>query len=126
LNYSAFPLGLCQAAFEAEKKDRLEREAKIQDNLSKHEHETFQRFEVERVRHPNAVTVLHGMSRAIAVVLCVCAGRQDTREKTHKAIKDRLDVAIASRTKADEKFQAFVASEIADIKNCIRREEEVW
>ena len=38
-----------QAAFEAERKDRMEREGRIQSNLSKHEHETFERFEAERV-----------------------------------------------------------------------------
>lgn len=44
------PPRIVQAAFDAEKKDRLEREARIQANLSKHEHETFQQFELERVR----------------------------------------------------------------------------
>ena len=43
---------LCQAAFEAERKDRMEREGRIQSNLSKHEHETMERFEAERVRAP--------------------------------------------------------------------------
>lgn len=39
-----------QVLFEAERQDRLVREAKIQENLSKHEHETFVRFDEERVR----------------------------------------------------------------------------
>jgi hypothetical protein len=39
-----------QAAFEAERKDRMEREGRIQTNLSRHEHETGVHFEEERVR----------------------------------------------------------------------------
>ena len=50
---------------------------------------------------------------------------QDTRERAHRAIKDRMDAAISSRAKADDKFQSFVATEIADIKNAIRTETEV-
>ncbi len=41
---------LWQAAFEAERKDRMEREGRIQSNLSKHEHDTMVHFEEERVR----------------------------------------------------------------------------
>lgn len=50
---------------------------------------------------------------------------QDTRERAHRAIKDRMDAAISSRAKADDKFQSFVATEIAEIKNAIRTETEV-
>ena len=38
-----------QAAFEAERKDRLVREGRIASNLSAHEHETGVHFEEERV-----------------------------------------------------------------------------
>jgi hypothetical protein len=50
---------------------------------------------------------------------------QDTREKVHTSVKDKLDLTITSRSKADEKFQGFVASEIAEIRNAIRIEAEV-
>lgn len=41
------------------------------------------------------------------------------------SIKERLEAAVASRAKGDEKFQTFVAAELADIKNAIRKEEEI-
>lgn len=43
----------------------------------------------------------------------------------HTSVKDKLDLTITSRSKADEKFQGFVASEIAEIRNAIRIEAEV-
>lgn len=86
-----------QEVFEAEKKSRLERESKIASNLATHEAETKESFEGERSK----------------------------REKVYLELKTKLDDAIRSRTKADEKFQSFVSEEIASIKNAIRKEEEV-
>ena len=43
----------------------------------------------------------------------------------YQELKTKLDDAIRSRTKGDEKFQAFVAEEIASIKNAISKEQEV-
>ncbi len=56
--------------------------------------------------------------------LLIVVAVQDTRERAHRAIKDRMDAAITSRAKADDKFQSFVATEIAEIKNAIRTETE--
>jgi len=50
---------------------------------------------------------------------------QTAREKVYQQLKTKLDNAIRSRTKGDEKFQAFVAEEIASIKNAIRKEQDV-
>ena len=50
---------------------------------------------------------------------------QAAREKVHTAIKNKLDAAIVSRSKADEKFQSFVSEELAAIKNSIRVESQV-
>ena len=40
-------------------------------------------------------------------------------------LKTKLDDAITLRSKADDKFQRFVAEEIASLRNAIRHEEQV-
>lgn len=86
-----------QAIFDAEVKSRLEREAKIAADLAEAEAETKVNFETERTH----------------------------RETVYQGLKTKLDDAIRSRTKGDEKFQAFVAEEIASIKNAIRKEQDI-
>lgn len=86
-----------QEVFEAERVSRLQREGKIAADLAEHETDTKESFEKER----------------------------GNREKVYLELKTKLDDAVRSRTKADEKFQSFVSEEIASIKNAIRKEEEV-
>lgn len=50
---------------------------------------------------------------------------QSTREKGTLELKVKLDESLRTRTKGDEKFQSFVAEEIAAIKNALRKEEQV-
>lgn len=86
-----------QEVFEAERQDRLRREGKIAADLAAHETETKESFEHER----------------------------GLREKVYLELKTKLDDAVRTRTKADEKFQSFVSEEIASIRNAIRKEEEL-
>lgn len=47
------------------------------------------------------------------------------REQVYQELKRKLDDAVRSRAKADEKFQAMVAAELTSISNAIRTEEEI-
>jgi hypothetical protein len=80
--------------FEAERKSRLEREQALLDKLGAAEHDSSARWDDERAE----------------------------REKIYMAIKKRLEEAVDARTKADDRFQASVFTELAAIKNSIQAE----
>jgi hypothetical protein len=88
-------LRVFNASFETERRARMEREQAILDRLAKQEHESLRRFDDER----------------------------HVREQTYMATKRVLEEAVASRTKADEKFQEATLAELAAIKNAVVAEE---
>lgn len=80
--------------FEAERKSRLEREQRILDRLGAAEHEADSNWNKER----------------------------SEREQIYMAVKKRLEDAVETRTRIDDKFQSGVFLEIAAIKNGIAAE----
>jgi DNA helicase IV len=76
------------AAFEAERASRMEREQRIVDRIARQEHESIRRFDEER----------------------------QTREQIYITAKKKLEDAVLARTKTDEKFQAAMWEELAAVK----------
>lgn len=85
-----------RAAFEAEKKARIERETALLNRIAEEEHISFQRFDTERAE----------------------------RERAYMEVKQQLEKAVDARTKADEKFQLASLEEIAALKNALLAEEK--
>ncbi|GMH69251.1 hypothetical protein TrVE_jg8489 [Triparma verrucosa] len=90
-------LAAFQAEFEVEKKERLEREGRIEKLLDDQEHEARQRFEIERT----------------------------AREERYIELTRIIEVNEKSRIKADGKFQNVVKEELQSLHNQIAIEAQV-
>jgi hypothetical protein len=85
-----------EAKFEDERNNRLEREGRILKQLVDHEEVVGNQFEEER----------------------------SARESTTAELRRVLDENIRSRMKGDEKFQSFVAEELAGLRNSVEHERQ--
>ncbi|CAM9489863.1 unnamed protein product [Phaeothamnion confervicola] len=85
-----------EAAFEAERASRLEREARIVKQLADHEHRAAEEFDTERA----------------------------AREAAYADLRRTLDDSVRSRIKGDERFQAAVREELAALRNAVAAERE--
>jgi len=81
-------------SFEAERRDRVQREQRILDRLGAAEHEAIAVWDAERLQ----------------------------RENVYMGVKKRLEEAVESRTKNDDRLQASVFIELSAIKNGIAAE----
>mmetsp|Transcript_5254 Transcript_5254/g.10492 ORF Transcript_5254/g.10492 Transcript_5254/m.10492 type:complete len:259 (+) Transcript_5254:52-828(+) len=90
-------LRLFQEEFNVEKRERLEREARIEKQLDDHEHEVAGRFESERT----------------------------SREKRYIELARIIETNEKSRIKADGKFQEVVKEELQSLHNQIHIEAQV-
>ena len=90
-------LHVFQEEFNVEKRERLEREARIEKQLDDHEHEVAAQFEVERTE----------------------------RETKYTELQRIIEVNEKSRIKADGKFQNVVKEELQSLHNQIAIEAQV-
>ncbi|CAM9147315.1 unnamed protein product [Chrysoparadoxa australica] len=85
-----------ECKFDAERNSRLEREGRIVKQLGDHEEVVSGNFDKERT----------------------------ARENTYAELRRTLDENIRSRMKGDEKFQSFVAEELAALRNAVGLERQ--
>jgi hypothetical protein len=83
-----------QAAFEAERADRVKREAAIAERMAGEEHRAVARWDGER----------------------------SVREAAYMDVRGKLEAAVAARATADARFQAGVLEEVAALRNSIAAE----
>ena len=80
--------------FEAERAERRRREAAIEARVAGAEHESDESFAAERAR----------------------------RDAVHSEVKERLDHAVRTRARADEKLRVWAEGELADVRTAFSAE----
>lgn len=80
--------------FEAERAERRRREAAIEARIAGAEHDSEEAFAAERAR----------------------------REQAHSEVKERLDHAVSTRARADEKLRVWSEGELADVRTSFAAE----
>jgi len=80
--------------FEAERAERRRREAAIEARIAGAEHDSEEAFAAERAR----------------------------REQAHAKVKERLDHAVSTRARADEKLRVWAEGELADVRTSFAAE----